>query len=90
MVCRCQRLGADAARKDILALGRLDAAGVDKHEIDAIPVGLVVGTVTGYATGLMDDSLMLLGYAVYQGRLAHIRATYDGNDGLWHRKAHFL
>ena len=76
-------LGADGALEGVVA-AHLDAAGVDEHELDAVPVGLVVAAVTGDAAHLVHDGVAGLGDAVDQGGLAHVGAAHDGYDGKGH------
>ena len=79
-----ERLLADARGEDVLGLDGLDAARVDDHEVAAVPVGLVVGAVTGDAAALVDDGLARDGDAVDERGLAHVGAADHGYDGLGH------
>ena len=71
-----KRLLADARGEDVLGLDGLDAARVDDHEVAAVPVGLVVGAVTGDAAALMDDGLAGDGDAVDERGLADVGASW--------------
>ena len=59
----------------------LDAAGIDELEIDAVPVGLMIGAVARDAAHLVDDGLVGLGYAVDEGGLADVRPSDHRDDG---------
>ena len=67
-----------------------DAAGVDEHEVGAVPVGLVVGAVAGDAAHLVHDGVCSLADAVDESGLAHVGAAHDGNDWQGHEGSSFL
>ena len=75
-----ERLRADGALERVV-VAHLDAAGVDEREIDAVPVGLVVGAVARDAAHLVDDGLVGLGYAVDEGGLADVRPSHHRDYG---------
>ena len=56
------------------------ATSVDDGEILAVPVGMAILAVAGHARGLIDDRFALFDKAIEQCRLAHIRASYYGNN----------
>ena len=61
-----------------------DATCIDDHEIDAVPVGTVIGAVTRHAAHLVHDGVFGLGYAIDERGLSDIRTTDHGNE----RKTH--
>ena len=75
-----QRLIAYGALEGVV-VAHLDAAGVDELEVDAVPVGLMVGAVARDAAHLVDDGLVGLGYAVDEGGLADVRPSDHRDDG---------
>lgn len=72
-------LGGDGGvdTEDVL----LPAAGVDDLEAAPGPLGLVGHAVAGDARLVLHDGLAAADDAVHQGRLAHVRAAHDGEDG---------
>ncbi len=76
---RDQRLCGDRLGERVV-LGRLDTAGIDEHELPAVPVAAMIRTVTGDASCFMHDSLTGLSDPVDEGRLAHVRAADDRHD----------
>ena len=75
-----QRLIAYGALEGVV-IAHLDAAGIDELEIDAVPVGLMIGAVARDAAHLVDDGLVGLGYAVDEGGLADVRPSDHRDDG---------
>ena len=73
-------LRADRGLELVGGLARLDTAGVDEQEVDAVPVGVVVAAVARDAARLVHDGVGGLGDAVHERRLAHVRATDDSDD----------
>ncbi len=74
-----ERLVADR-RLELVDAARLDAAGVDEQEVDAVPVRVVVAAVAGDAARLVHDGVGLLGDAVDERGLADVRSADDGDD----------
>ena len=75
---------ADARGEDVLGLHRLDAAGVDKNEVTAVPVGVVVGTVSRDAARLVHDGVAAHRDAVHQCGLADVWTTDHSDYGFGH------
>ena len=75
-----ERLRADGALERVV-VAHLDAARVDEREMDAVPIGLVIGAVTRDAAHLVDDGLVGLRYAVDEGGLADVRASHHRDYG---------
>ena len=71
---------------------RRPAAGVDHHEVAAVPFGVVGDPVTGHAGEVLDDGLAASDDAVDQHRLANVGTPDDGQhrlvEGLLHNLAH--
>ena len=77
-----ERLVANGTREDVLGLEWLDAAGVHDGERAAVPVGLMVAAVARDSAALVHDGVLRLGQAVDEGRLAHVGASDDRDDGF--------
>ncbi len=61
-------------------------AGVDQHELAAVPVGAVVAAIASDAAHLVHDGVMRLDQPVDERGLAHVRPSDHGYD----RKGHGL
>ena len=53
----CQGLVANGGGEDVIALHRLDAAGVDEGEGPAVPFGIEIAAISGDATALVHDGI---------------------------------
>ena len=83
-LARCgERLRADGALERVVH-AHLDAAGVDEGERDAVPLRLMVRTVTRDAAHLVHDGVVRLGDAVDERGLADVRSTDHGDNGQGH------
>ncbi len=78
-----QRLIADR-RLEVVDRAGLDAAGVDEHELDAVPVRAVIAAVARDAARLVNDGLGRLGDTVHERGLADVRSADHGDDGKCH------
>ena len=74
-----KRLFANGFLERVLVT-HLDTAGIDEHEVHAIPIGLMIRAVARDAAHLVNDSLVLTGNAVDKRGLAHVGATHNSNN----------
>ena len=79
LLARHERLARDVVLEAV-ALADGHAAGVDEHEVDAVPIGTVVGAVARDAAHLVHDGVFGLGDAVDERGLADVGAADHGND----------
>ena len=77
---RClESLVANGALKNVV-FAHFNTASVDKGEVNAVPIGLMVRAVAGDAAHLVHEGIVLLGDAVHEGGLAHVGASDDRNN----------
>ena len=68
----------------VIVGARLDAAGIDQHEIASAPFAVAVDAVAGHAGRILDDRHAAAGEFVKEHRFADIRTANDGYNGLCH------
>ncbi len=83
LVLRFECLSADGLLEVVIS-GYLDATGVHQHEMDAVPIRLVIAPITRDAAHLMHDGVACLGDLVHERGLPHIRTSYYCNKGQCH------
>ena len=70
--------------QDDVIVVRLDTAGINEHTGAVLPFDFIVDAVTGYAGGIFHNGDPLTGQLIEKGGLAHVGASYDGNDRFCH------
>ena len=78
-----ERLARDGSLEHV-RIAKGDATRIDDHEIDAIPVGAMVRTITRHTAHLVHNGIFGLRYAINERGLSDIRTTDHGNE----RKTH--
>ena len=66
---------------DGIARMDLEPTGVDNDEASTVPLGVAVDPGSRGAGPAFDNGGAVTDYAVEEGALADVRATYDGDDG---------
>jgi hypothetical protein len=62
----------------------LEAGGVHDIELEAEQGGMADATIAGHTRTIIDQRHALADETVEEGRLAHVRAPDDGDDGIGH------
>ena len=74
----------------MVAFIEFDTAGINHGELMVQPFCIQVNSVPGNAGHIVNDGNAFLANLIEQGGLAHIRASYDGNDRFAHCQPSFF
>ena len=67
-------------RKDHIVAFRLNAAGVDDHQLAAAPLGFAVNAVARDAGNILHNGAALADKFIEQGAFSNVRSAHNGKD----------